>query len=389
MAITLDGTNGILSPDFEPSSSTTPTNGLFLPATNALGFATNSTERLRLDASGNLGLGVTPSAWGSNFRALQIGPAASFATYNGTGSDVRIYCNAFLNSSSNPTYIQSSLGAGAFQIANNEFRWYTAPSGTAGNAISFTQAMTLSAAGGLSVGTTSDAGAGNIWATNSIYVGDGSVSNNAIARAAGTGTGFYFPAANTIGFTTNATERARIDSSGNLLVGTTSSSARLYVVGPGGSSYANGLAWIASNAASDSTYTAMSIQKYDNVTTTSQKFVTFLINQGAAASGYITANGANAATFTSSSDARLKENITSLPNQLANICALKPSEFDYKDGSGHQIGFIAQEMEEVYPDCVAEDGDGMLMISGWSKTEARLVKAIQELNQRLEALENK
>ena len=104
---------------------------------------------------------------------------------------------------------------------------------------------------------------------------------------------------------------------------------------------------------------------------------------------YITANGANAATFTSSSDARLKENITALPDQLANICALKPSEFDYKDGSGHQIGFIAQEMEEVYPDCVAEDGDGMLMISGWSKTEARLVKAIQELHQEIQTLKQK
>jgi hypothetical protein len=184
---------------------------------------------------------------------------------------------------------------------------------------------------------------------------------------------------------TTETERARIDSSGNLLVGTTSSSARLYVVGPGGSGYANGLAWISSNAASDTTYTAMSIQKYDNDTTTSQKFVTFLINQGAAASGYITANGANAATFTSSSDARLKENITALPNQLSNICALKPSEFDFKDGSGHQVGFIAQEMQEVYPDCVSPDENEMLMISGWSKTEARLVKAIQELKADLDA----
>ncbi len=188
-------------------------------------------------------------------------------------------------------------------------------------------------------------------------------------------------------FKTNNAEAARIDTSGNLLVGTTSSSARLTISGPASASYANGVFYVYSNTAGDTTYTAFTLQKYDNNTTTSQKFATFLINNGGAASGYITANGANAATFTSSSDARLKENIELLPSQLANICALKPSEFDYKDGTGHQIGFIAQDMEQVYPDCVAPNDDGMLMISGWSKTEARLVKAIQELSAKLDAAE--
>jgi hypothetical protein len=79
--------------------------------------------------------------------------------------------------------------------------------------------------------------------------------------------------------------------------------------------------------------------------------------------------------------------------------ALKPSEFDFKgleDEVKHQIGFIAQEMQEVYPDVVGEDENGMLTITGWSKTEARLVKAIQEqqtiindLKARIETLENK
>jgi hypothetical protein len=143
------------------------------------------------------------------------------------------------------------------------------------------------------------------------------------------------------------------------------------------------------NAASSLSADAVGISKFDNNTTTSQVFVKFFINNNASASGFITANGANAATFTSSSDARLKENITALPNQLANILALKPSEFDYKDGTGHQIGFIAQDMEDVYPDCVAEDGQGMLMISGWSKTEARLVKAIQEMHIEIQELKQR
>jgi len=76
--------------------------------------------------------------------------------------------------------------------------------------------------------------------------------------------------------------------------------------------------------------------------------------------------------------------------------SLRPVEFDYKDGSGHQIGFIAQEVQEVYPDIVSENSEGYLTVSGLSKMESRLIKAIQELKAendalktRIETLENK
>jgi len=67
---------------------------------------------------------------------------------------------------------------------------------------------------------------------------------------------------------------------------------------------------------------------------------------------------------------------------------LRPVEFDFKNGSGHQIGFVAQEMQEVYPDVVGEQ-DGFLTVTGWSKTEARLVSAIKELAAKVQALETK
>ena len=142
-----------------------------------------------------------------------------------------------------------------------------------------------------------------------------------------------------------------------------------------------------SGVAGDTLYQAVLITKFDNNSTTSQNFIQFQVNNGGANSGRITANGANAATFTSTSDSRLKENIVDLPSQLNNICALRPVEFDYieSEGGGHQIGFIAQEMQAVYPDVVNEQEDGMLAISGWSKTEARLVKAIQELKAEFDA----
>ena len=72
MAVTIDGNLGVTSPDFEPSSSTVPTNGLFLPTTNTLAWATNSTERLRLDASGNLGIGTSSPSSFSGFHYLSI-----------------------------------------------------------------------------------------------------------------------------------------------------------------------------------------------------------------------------------------------------------------------------------------------------------------------------
>ena len=147
-----------------------------------------------------------------------------------------------------------------------------------------------------------------------------------------------------------------------------------------------GAAEVWTSWAGDVSTAAFWVIKYDNVNSTSQIFQRFAINNGATACGQINANGASQVAFGSYSDIRLKENIVELEPQLDKILALKPCEFDYKDGSGHQIGFIAQEMQEVYPDVVNESLDGMLTLSGWNKTEARLVKAIQEQNQLISEL---
>jgi len=174
------------------------------------------------------------------------------------------------------------------------------------------------------------------------------------------------------------------DSSGNVGVGTANPSARFHSVSTSASTAA-GMFQV--TAASSTAIPAISVIKQDNDNTTNQTFVQFNINAGAIGSGQINASGAGAAAFGSFSDSRLKENITSLPSQIDNVCALRPCEFDYKDGSGHQIGFIAQEMQEVYPDSVGVGENGMLTITAWSKTEARLVKAIQELKAKNDSLE--
>jgi len=182
------------------------------------------------------------------------------------------------------------------------------------------------------------------------------------------------------------TEKARLDPSGRLLLGTSTAGAMLTVKNDSAAQSP-----IATTSVSgDLIYQAILVTKFDNNTTTSQNFIQFQVNNGSANCGRITANGANTAAFGSTSDIRLKENVEDLPPQLQNILSLRPVEFDYieSEGGGHQIGFIAQEMQAIYPDVVNERGeDDMLMITGWSKTEARLVKALQEAVAKIETLE--
>jgi hypothetical protein len=144
---------------------------------------------------------------------------------------------------------------------------------------------------------------------------------------------------------------------------------------------------VASDVAGDVGTAALVVVKKDNNTTTGQSLIQFLTNAGVSGQGQIVANGSTQAAFASYSDARLKENVIDLPSQLNSICSLRPVEFDYKDGSGHQIGFIAQEVQEVYPDLVNENNEGILTLTGLGKNESRLIKALQELSAKVDALQ--
>ena len=173
---------------FIPNLSTVPTNGLYLPAANNVGIATNSGERMRIDSSGNLGLGVTPSAWNSLFKAIQVGAIASFGYDNSFGQTI-VTNNAYGTGSAAYTYLNAtSIQAARYEQKLGTHAWFTAPSGTAGNPITFTQAMTLFASGGLSLGNTTDPGATNLSVTGTIasastVTGTQLISNIAIGTA--------------------------------------------------------------------------------------------------------------------------------------------------------------------------------------------------------------
>jgi len=109
------------------------------------------TEYARIDSSGNVGLGVTPKAWNSAYKALQFSTTGSLYGEVGEAA-VYLGCNVYVDSVGNK-YTTTDF-ATQYSQENGVHKWLNAASGTAGNAITFTQAMTLDASGNLLVGTT-------------------------------------------------------------------------------------------------------------------------------------------------------------------------------------------------------------------------------------------
>jgi len=111
---------------------------------------------MTLNASGNLGLGVTPSAWNSNSKALQLPSFISLSQQNSGALNLMSY--AYESSANTFTYGATGVYATRLSMNPNDgvIAFYNSTTGTAGNAISFTQAMTLNASGNLSVGNTND-----------------------------------------------------------------------------------------------------------------------------------------------------------------------------------------------------------------------------------------
>ena len=191
-----------------------------------LGFITNGSVRGYFDSSGNLGLGVTPSAWGASAgKAFDI--SSYSAVYQNLGNNATgIGNNVYINSS--PAFIyKNTAAASAYQQVNGAHFWYTAGSGTAGTVISFTQSMTLDGSGNLGVGQTSPSGRLDVAGTTSYFrPAGGSGTFLQITAGAANGTVDLIASANSgaypaLTISTGGSERARITSGGDLLVGNT------------------------------------------------------------------------------------------------------------------------------------------------------------------------
>jgi hypothetical protein len=148
---------------------------IYSRTTNALAFhdVAAGADRLTLDTSGNLGLGVTPSAWDTAvFRTLQVGSGVGSASLSGRTDGIP---NATLG-------VNVYYGTGAYRYIGNGtanyynqqsgvHSWHTAASGTAGDPISFTQAATLDASGNFLVAATAVGNGGKLYVNGSISLG--------------------------------------------------------------------------------------------------------------------------------------------------------------------------------------------------------------------------
>jgi len=150
-------------------------------------------------------------------------------------------------------------------------------------------------------------------------------------------------------FENNGSERMRIDSSGNLLVGTTTALGRVTIVSSG----------TQNNLVTSTGGTEWGISLFNqNAGTQYYQVFRYGTSGSNVVTGSIQGNNTNT-TYATSSDYRLKENVKPMQNALAIVTKLKPCTYTWKvDGSDGQ-GFIAHELAEVVPECVVGEKDAL------------------------------
>jgi hypothetical protein len=279
-----------------------------------------------LDSSGNLGLGVTPSAWVSYQKAIDFGGAGNYGSISARANYAAFATNCYFDGT-NWVY-KNNNPALQYEHSSGQHIWRTAGAGT-GN-ITFTQAMTLDASGNLLVGTTSAAG-------NRLNVQTASGDCTALIKS---------QAAN-VGVT--------ID----------------YVSNYGNFNFSkSGTAKWSLGILNDSTSTP-----------------TFKIFNDAAVGVYVTYGGTS---WTATSDERLKDIIEPIGNAVEKVASLRSviGKFKNDQANTRRSFLIAQDVQSVLPEAVDASNPDKLGVA-YSEVIPLLVAAIKELTARVQTLETR
>ena len=414
-ALTFDGTNlattgTATAAKLIPTGTSVTGNGMYLPATNSVGISTAGTNAVYIDASQNVGLGVSSLSYKLELqgsvntyfgqRIYNTNAGSSAVSYLQIGNDTNgATAQLGLNSSTNTTnfgganglYLSNGLSAAiAFATAGGE-RMRITSAGDVGIGTSSPGVKLDVSNGTMRASQTSTASTSIVYATNS---GSGNVGfwkqgstagsygviaaeNGAVFNSSGDLCIVNDASSKNIIFANNgaANERARIDSSGNLLVGGTSVRDQAKIT-------------------CETSTNGISIYVVPN--TNSVDFAVFRANAGTLCGNIARVGTTGAVTYNATSDYRLKNVIGSVTGQGARIDALKPIDYQWKEGNAYARGFLAHEFQEIYANSVtgtkdALDADGKPvyqgMQAGSAEVIADLVAEIQSLRKRLTALE--
>jgi hypothetical protein len=392
--------------------------GLFRPTTDTLAIATGGSERLRIDSSGRLGLGVSDPVE----KLVVAGATANIGIYNTTPGSTASPSYSRLNFYG---YLQTTLwNVASISAGNSASNTYGGILQFATNTVggTHTTALTIDSSQRVGIGTTSP--------SRKLEVSDAGVDNFIRVDSNGaTKTGIEFASSATVYsqlyfnnvapydlsllqqyttgsliFGTNNTERARIDSSGRLLVGTSTpvdtdnTGLVVHFSSATGSGGEGGIElYNSSTSANSAANPVLMLYKGVNDTTSNNRFIQFYANGNLTAMGGIVGNGASNVQFASLSDERDKTNIEALVDAAEKIRQLTVVSFDWRNGGGHvNAGFIAQNVETVFPEYVLEnvnDGDSEPRkgITGGMSAGyvAVLTAALQEALAKIEILEAK
>jgi hypothetical protein len=297
------------------------------------------TERMRIDSSGNalITRGFIPT----NTSTLFV-RGVSGGSYNTTFSQT----NATM------------------QIVSDEMsvdQWYPTF-----NITMVRQSLTTgaNAFGGIGFSTIDDSNNSGMYDAGRIAI----VNDNGALAASGTEMAFYTQVGS-VTPTNPATEAMRIDSSGSLLVGTTSGNANIRMI-------VDGSAGAAKFTGDDlNHYQLVLVSKSSSAST---HFQVAFINAVGTVVGAITHND-TATTYATSSDYRLKHDIQPMTGALAKVAQLKPVTYKWNADDSQSQGFIAHELQEVAPYAVTGEKDGEQMQGvDYGKITPLLTAALQE-----------